>query len=447
MPFRIGIIGQPNVGKSSLYNRLVGKRDAIVSEKPGVTRDLKETLIEWEGFQLSIVDSGGYLEESDDPFLPQIRERVHHLISHCDLLFFVGDAKQGLTPQDEELARLLHQMPQKPPIILVVNKCDNPQLELHIHDFAPLSFEPVFPISALHNRGIHELMNYVIQTYQNQLTSQNIEIAPSQHSTIPTFAIIGRPNTGKSTFINTLFEEEIQIVSPIPGTTRDANRLYFNKFGYQCYLIDTAGIRRKARVKEDIEFFSVLRSQDAIQKANVVLLFIDATEEITHQDLTLYQKVVEAYKPMVIVFTKWDLISEPETYLPLLQNQLYARLGSHFHFPVITISNFQKKRLLKVLQKAFALYLESQKQIPTRQLNNELLPLLKEKPHPNFHGHRIKFKFIEQIKTAPPTFLFFTNYPQYVKAHYLRFIENTLRERYHYHGIPIRILLKESPRG
>lgn len=445
MLFRIGIVGPPNVGKSSLFNRLVGRREAIISEKPGVTRDLKESVIEWDGFRLSIVDSGGYLEKSDDPFSPFIRERVRYLISHCDLLFFVVYGKQGISPAEEEFAQILHQLSEKPPVLLVVNKCDNPQLDLHAYDFSSLGFEPIFPISALHNRGIEALMHYVITHYRHRLGPK--EDATSEKSPIPRFTIVGRPNTGKSTFINVLFEQDLQIVTPIPGTTRDSNLFYFNKFGFQCYLIDTAGIRKKAKIKEDIEFFSVLRSKDAIQQADVVILFIDATSGVTHQDLTLYQEIEEAYKPMVIGFTKWDLVEEPHTHFQFLRQQLITRLGSHFHYPILTISSVQKKRLLQVLKKAFHLYQEARKEIPTRQLNDELLPLFKEKPHPTFHGHRIKFKFIEQVKTAPPTFLFFTNYPNHVKAHYLRFIENTLRKRYHYEGIPIRILLQQSPRG
>ncbi len=438
MAKRVAIIGRANTGKSSLFNALIRRNIAIVKDEPGITRDIKEEWLEdketGRGFWLW--DSGGYVEHLDNEIDRNVVEKIHFLIDHADVLLFVTDAATGITSDDEHLGKILLKKAAEK-TVLVVNKVDNSQRELDATEFYRFSMEPVFFVSAAHRKGTNELREYLLENYGSAFQGKEPE-------SIPKIAIVGRTNTGKSTLINAYIGENIRIVSDRPGTTRDSGSIYYNKFGFEFELLDTAGIRRRRQMsKNDLEFYAYLRTTRAIKEADGVVLLLDAVEGLTHQDLKILHFIEKEKKPLVIVFNKWDLVKD-KIKPHQLAEEVRRRLGEAMPYPVLFISAKEKKNIQKVLQKVRKVLEEKNKEIPVKQLNEEILPILKDKTPPPRQGKSVRIKFLRQVPAFIPTFLVFTNYPENVPKHYLRFIERTLRENYGFEGNPIRIVLKKS---
>ncbi len=438
MAKRVAIIGRANTGKSSLFNALIRRRVAIVQDRPGITRDIKEEWMEDKetGKGVWLLDSGGYVEHISSDIDKNVVEKIHFLIDNADVLLFVTDASTGITEDDEHLWKIIRKKALEK-TILVVNKADNSQRELEASEFYRFNMEPVFFVSAAHRKGVHELREFLIRNYGNTFEK-------TEKEEVPKVAIVGRTNTGKSTLINAYVGEEVRIVSDTPSTTRDTGSIYYNKFGLQLDLLDTAGIRRRKLMnKNDLEFYAYLRTTRAIQNADVVVLLLDASEGLTHQDLKILHFIEKEKKPLIIAFNKWDLVKH--TLNPhFLKQEVYRRLGEAVPYPILFISAKEKKNIRKVLQKTQTLLREKQKLIPAKQLNEEVLPVLKEKAPPPHQGKSVRIKFLQQVPAGIPTFLIFANYPEKVPRHYLRFIERTLREYYGFEGVPLRLVLKKS---
>ncbi len=431
----IAIIGRPNVGKSTLFNRIIKKRDAIVDDTPGVTRDRHYAVSDWNGKSFMVVDTGGYLPHARSEMDLAIREQVEIALEEADVIVFMTDQTTGITDIDEVIASLLRRTEK--PVVLVVNKVDNLSRESEGYQFMNLGLgEPLF-ISALQGRGIGDFLDNLVHLIEQT------EYQPAEDTAIK-LAVIGKENVGKSSFVNTLIGKERVIVTPIPGTTRDPidTPLKYKKRDY--LLIDTAGLKRRTKVKENILFYSQLRTMRSIQRADVVLYFIDATLGLTRQDMRIVSETLQAKKGLVVVVNKWDLIEKDSRTLREWEKELAYRFGEYQFVPTMFTSVLQKKRLYKLLDLATYVYEEFHKQIRTSDLNKVLLPIIKENSPPAVRGKEIKINYITQLKTAPPVFGFFGNHPELIPQNYRRFLERQIRSFWGFKGVPISIVLKSK---
>ena len=433
----VAIVGRPNVGKSTLFNRLTKTRQAIVNEQAGTTRDRQYGKSEWLGKEFSVVDTGGWVVNSDDVFEEEIRKQVMLAIEEADVILFVVDVMNGVTDLDMEVAEILRR--SKTPVLLVANKTDNNDLQYNAAEFYSLGLGDPYCVSALSGSGTGDLLDLVLSKFKKDTP----EILDED---IPRFAVVGRPNAGKSSIINAFIGEDRNIVTEIAGTTRDSIYTRYNKFGFDFYLVDTAGIRKKNKVSEDLEYYSVIRSIRSIENSDVCILMLDATRGIEGQDLNIFSLVQRNQKGLVVVVNKWDLIEEKTAkVMKGYEDAIRNRLAPFTDFPIIFTSALTKQRILKVLEAAKEVYQARTTRIPTARLNEELLPLIEAYPPPSNKGKYIKIKYITQLpNTQVPSFVFFSNLPRYVKEPFRRLLENKIRERWKLSGTPINIFIRQK---
>lgn len=431
----VAIVGRPNVGKSTLFNRLVGMRKAIVDDTAGTTRDRHYGRSDWSGREFSVIDTGGYALGGEDIFEEEIRKQVVLAIEESDVILFLVEVSTGITDLDMIMADLLRRTSKK--VLLVVNKVDNNALIYNSHEFYSLGLGDPYCISAMSGSGTGDLMDAVIAALPSEDTVKEEE-------ELPRFAIIGRPNVGKSSLTNALLDNERNIVTPIAGTTRDSILTRYNKFGLDFYLIDTAGLRKKSKVTEDLEFYSVLRSIRSIESSDVCILMIDAEQGLQAQDMNIFSLVVRNKKGCVIVVNKWDLIEKDHNTMKAFEESIRQKVAPFNDLPIIFTSVLNKQRILDVLQTAMQVYYSRIRKIPTSQLNDYLLPIIEETPPPSTKGKYIRIKYVTQLASPTPSFAFFVNLPQYIKEGYRRFLENKIRERWDFKGVPIQIFFRQK---
>ena len=427
----VAIVGRPNVGKSTLFNRLVGMRQAIVDETAGVTRDRHYGKCEWCGTEFSVVDTGGYTSNSDDVFEDAIRRQVVIAVEEADVILFMCEAATGITDYDSEIADLLRR--SKKPVVLCVNKVDSGEKMYDAFDFYGLGLGEVWTISAANGSGTGDLLDEIVRVLPEDATAED------DHSDLPHIAIVGRPNVGKSSMTNALLGEERNIVTPVAGTTRDSISTYYNKFGHEFVLVDTAGMRRKAKVTEDLEFYSVLRAMRTIEHSDVCILMIDATLGMEAQDMNIFNIIQKNRKGCVIVVNKWDLFEKESNTMRDYTEALKARLAPFNDIPIVFTSVINKQRILEVLNAAAHVAENMKRRIPTSELNDAMLPEIENYPPPAWKGKYIKIKYVTQLPTRTPQFAFFCNLPQWVKDPYKRFLENKLRQHFDFTGCPIQV--------
>lgn len=430
----IAIVGRPNVGKSTLFNRLTQTRSAIVDETSGVTRDRNYGTGDWNGKEFSVIDTGGYLLDDEDHFNSEIRRQVQLAIDEADIILFLVDGREGITPMDEDVADLLRRTDK--PVYLVVNKIDTADKESLSAEFYALGFEHLFTLSAVNGSGTGDLLDEIVKDMNDQK-----ELIPSD---LPRITVIGRPNVGKSSIINAFIGEDRNIVTPIAGTTRDTVYTRYNLFNFDFYLVDTAGIRRKQKVTENIEFYSVMRSIRAIENSDVCILMLDASAGLEAQDLNLYGLARRNNKGVVVVVNKWDLITKDNNTLKKFEAYVRERLAPDNDIPVIFTSVIKKQRIFQVLEKVKEVYENRHRRISTSELNEVLLPILKQTPPPIYKGKEVKVKYITQLPTEYPAFVFFCNLPQYIKDPYKRFVENQIRQLWDFTGVPMKIFFRDK---
>jgi GTPase len=432
----VAIVGRPNVGKSTLFNRLIKRREAIVDSVSGVTRDRNYGKSEWNGKEFSVIDTGGYIKGSDDIFEAEIRKQVELAIDEADVIMFVVDVEEGITPMDDEVAKLLRKITK--PVIVVVNKVDNAMREKDAYEFYNLGLGDYITISSTSGSGTGELLDQLIDVFPNkpELTQDEIEL--------PRFAVVGRPNAGKSSFINALIGEDRYIVTDIAGTTRDSIDTKYNRFGFEFNLVDTAGIRRKAKVKEDLEFYSVMRSVRAIEHADVCILMIDATRGFEGQDQSIFWLAAKNRKGIIILVNKWDLVEKETMSTRDYEVKIRKELEPFTDVTILFVSALTKQRLLKALEETVKVFENRRQRIPTSKFNDYMLKLIETYPPPALKGKYVKIKYCMQLPTPTPQFVFFANLPQYVKEAYKRFLENKIREHWDFSGVPIDIYIREK---
>ena len=433
----VAIVGRPNVGKSTLFNRLTKTRQAIVNEQAGTTRDRQYGKSEWLGKEFSVVDTGGWVVNSDDVFEEEIRKQVVLAIDEADVVLFVVDVMNGVTDLDMEVAGILRR--SKTPVILVANKTDNIDLQYNAAEFYTLGLGDPYCISAMSGSGTGDLLDLVVSKFRKE-TDEILD------EDIPRFGVVGRPNAGKSSIVNAFIGEERNIVTDIAGTTRDSIYTRYDKFGFDFYLVDTAGIRKKNKVSEDLEYYSVVRSIRSIENSDVCILMLDATRGIEGQDLNIFSLIQRNQKGLVVVVNKWDLVEDKSVkVMKTFEDAIRNRFAPFTDFPIIFASALTKQRIFKVLEAAKEVYQARTSRIPTARLNEELLPLIEAYPPPSNKGKYIKIKYITQLpNTQVPSFVFFANLPQYVKEPYKRFLENKMRERWKLSGTPINIFIRQK---
>lgn len=432
----VAIVGRPNVGKSTLFNRLTKTRHAIVSDVAGTTRDRQYGKCEWCGKEFSVVDTGGWVVNSDDIFEDAIRRQVIVATEEADLILFLVDIKNGVTDWDEDVAMILRRT--KLPVILVANKADNNTDNYYAAEFYSLGLGEPYTISAATGSGTGDLLDLVMEKLQN---TEKEEIED-----LPRFAVVGRPNAGKSSIINAFIGEDRNIVTEIAGTTRDSIYTKYDKFGFDFYLVDTAGIRRKNKVTEDLEFYSVMRSIRAIENSDVCILMIDATRGIEAQDMNIFQLIQKNNKSLVVVVNKWDLVvDKSQIAIKTFENAIRERMAPFTDFPIIFASAVTKQRIFKVLETAKQVFLNRKARVGTTKLNETMLPLIEAFPPPSIKGKYIKIKYCAQLPdTQIPSFVFYANLPQYIKEPYKRFLENKIREHWQMTGCPINIFIRQK---
>lgn len=429
----VAIVGRPNVGKSTLYNRLTETRKAIVDDMSGVTRDRHYGLAEWIGKPFTVVDTGGYVAHSEDVFEAAIREQVMIAIEEATVILFMVDVTTGITDLDDSIADILRR--SKKPVLVVANKVDNNALINESHIFYSLGLGDIYCISSMTGSGTGELLDEVVSHFQEE---------QEEASTLPKFTIVGRPNVGKSSLINALIGKDRNIVTPIAGTTRDSIHIHYNQFGHEFMLIDTAGLRKKTKVKENIEFYSVMRTIKAIEEADVNILMIDAVDGIESQDINIFHLAEKNKKGIVILINKWDLIEKNHKTTKVFEETIKERLSPFTDVPIIFTSVIEKQRIFKAIEAATAVFENKTKKIPTSKLNDVMLPIIENNPPPALKGKHIKIKYITQIQASSPMFAFFCNLPQYIKDPYKRFLENKLRENFDFTGVPIQIFFRQK---
>lgn len=431
----IAIVGRPNVGKSTLFNRMTESRKAIVDESAGVTRDRQYGKGVWNGIDFSIIDTGGYAVNSEDIFEGEIRKQVMLAIEEADVILFVVDVENGVTDMDEEVAAVLRR--SKKNVFIAVNKVDNNARIIDSHEFYSLGLGELYCISSMTGSGTGELLDAIVETFPKD-DPEAIE------ENVPRFAIIGRPNVGKSSFINALIGEERNMVTEIAGTTRDAIHTRYNKFGHDFYLIDTAGLRKRTKVKEDVEFYSTMRSIRAIEDSDVCILILDATRGMEAQDVSIFHLIDRNKKGLVILVNKWDLIEKDNASTNEFTKQIKERIAPFVDVPIMFISALSKQRILKALETAVEVYENRSKKIKTSELNDVMLKAIEAYPPPSIKGKFVKIKYVTQLPSQTPSFAFFANLPQYVKEAYRRYLENKIRENFSFSGVPIQIYIRKK---
>ena len=433
----VAIVGRPNGGKSTLFNRLTKSRQAIVNEQAGTTRDRQYGKTEWLGREFSVVDTGGWVVNSDDIFEEEIRKQVLMAVEEADVILFVVDVMNGVTDLDLQVASILRRTNK--PVLLIANKTDNHELQYNAPEFYSLGLGDPYCVSAMTGSGTGDMMDLIVGLFKK-------ESAELLDEDIPRFAVVGRPNAGKSSIVNAFIGEDRNIVTEIAGTTRDSIYTRYNKFGFDFYLVDTAGIRKKNKVNEDLEYYSVIRSIRSIENSDVCILMLDATRGIESQDLNIFSLVQKNAKGLVVVVNKWDLVEEKSAkVMKTFENAIRERLAPFVDFPIIFASALTKQRILKVLEAAREVYENRLTRIPTARLNEEMLPLIEAYPPPSIKGKYIKIKYITQLpNTQVPSFVYFANLPQYVKEPYRRFLENKMREKWNLTGTPINIYIRQK---
>ena len=430
----VAIVGRPNVGKSTFFNRLIKRREAIVDAVSGVTRDRHYGKTDWNGVSFSVIDTGGYLAGGDDSFEKEINKQVALAIDEADAIIFMVNVEEGLTGMDESVAELLRKC--RKPILVAVNKVDSNNRRNDMHEFYALGFEHLYALSSVNGSGTGELLDDLVALLPVK--------EPQEENTLPRFAVVGRPNAGKSSFINALIGEDRYIVTDIAGTTRDAIDTKYNRFGFEFNLVDTAGIRRKAKVKEDLEFYSVMRSIRAIEHSDVCILMLDATRGFESQDANIFWLAQRNRKGIVILVNKWDLVEKENNTAKQYEAAIRKEIEPFTDVPILFVSALNKQRIYKAIETAVAVYNNRTKRIPTRKLNEVMLPIIENYPPPAIKGKYIKIKFCTQLPTPMPQFAFFANLPQYVRDPYRRFIENKLRENFDFNGVPIDVYFRQK---
>ena len=430
----VAIVGRPNVGKSTLFNRLTESRQAITDEISGVTRDRHYGKSEWGGKEFSVIDTGGYITGSEDVFEGEIRKQVELAIDEANVILFIVDAKDGITEMDTAVVQLLRKTAKK--TLLVANKTDNSTLLEEAVEFYNLGMGDYFPISSMSGSGTGDLLDELILHFEEDPDKEEINL--------PKFAIVGRPNVGKSSFVNALIGKEQNIVTDIAGTTRDSLNTRFNKFGFDFYLIDTAGVRKKKKVHENLEFYSVMRAVRAIEHSDVCILMIDATRGFETQDQRIFHIADKNKKGIVILVNKWDLIEKNTESTQQFEEQILKQISPFKDIPILFVSALEKQRLLKGLETAIEVYKNRTQRITTSELNETMLAIIEKNPPPATKGKYIKIKYCTMLPTATPTFAFFANLPQYIKETYKRFLENKIREIYDFSGVPITIYFRQK---
>ena len=430
----VAIVGRPNVGKSTIFNRLTQTRQAITDQESGVTRDRHYGKSEWNGKEFSVIDTGGYVQGSDDIFEKEIRKQVELAIDEANVILFLVDAKDGITDLDQSVAQLLRRTEKK--VILVANKVDNTQLLNEAVEFYNLGMGDYIPIASISGSGTGEMLDELVKHFVEDKAEEDLGI--------PKFAVIGRPNVGKSSFINALIGKEQNIVTEIAGTTRDSLNTPFNKFGFDFILVDTAGLRKKRNVHENLEFYSVMRSVRAIEHSDVCVLMVDATRGFEAQDQRIFHIADRNKKGVVILVNKWDLVEKETGTTKDMEEHIRKKIAPFSDVPILFVSALNKQRLLKGLETAIHVYNNRMQKISTSKLNDVMLPLIEQNPPPALKGKYIRIKFCTQLPTSTPTFAFFANLPQYIKDPYKRFIENKLRENFDFSGVPIQIYFRKK---
>ncbi len=430
----VAIIGRPNVGKSTFFNRMVGSREAIVHETPGVTRDRHYGACEWQGKTFTMIDTGGFIVNSEDVFEREIRKQIFIALDESDVVLFMVDATTDITDLDSSVAEILRKSNKK--IILVANKVDTYEKIYDTSVFYKLGLGDIFPVSAMTGSGTGELLDEIVKYIPDE--------EPIAESDLPRIAIIGRPNVGKSSLLNVLMGEERHIVTPIAGTTRDAIYTLYNKFGMQFYLIDTAGLRKKQKVTDNLEFYSVMRTIKAIEHSDVCLLLIDAEQGMQTQDVNIFHLVERNHKGVVLVVNKWDLIQKNTNSHTRYKEVIESKISPFTDVPVFFASVLEKQRIYKILEKTLEVYRQCKYIIPTHELTEFILELVKQTPPPAYKGKYIRIKYATQLHTPYPSFVLYCNLPQYIREPYKRFIENNIRKRYNFEGCPIEIYFRKK---
>jgi GTP-binding protein len=433
----VAIVGRPNVGKSTLFNRLVQSRAAIVDETSGVTRDRIYGKCEWNGIEFSVVDTGGYAVNSDDEFEDVIRNQALIAINEADVLLFMVDVITGITDYDEMVAKIIRKSGKK--TFIVVNKVDTNDRIPEASYFYSLGMDNLFPVSSINGAGTGDLLDDLVKALPKQ-----DKAGENEDDNLPKIAVVGRPNVGKSSIVNAFIGEERNIVTPISGTTRDSIYTHYNKFGYNLLLVDTAGIRKKAKVSEDIEFYSVMRAVKAIENSDVCILMIDATRGLEGQDQRIFGLIEKNRKGLVILVNKWDLIDKENNTTKSFEKEIREKTAPFVDYPVVFTSAITKQRIYKALEEAINVYENSKQHISTSQLNDYMLPIIEATPPPSLKGKYIKIKYITQLPGSPPSFAFFCNLPQYIKEPYKRFLENKIRQNWNLSGVPINIFMRKK---
>ncbi|MDR1591638.1 MAG: ribosome biogenesis GTPase Der [Prevotellaceae bacterium] len=432
----VAIVGRPNVGKSTLFNRLTQSRRAIVNDEAGTTRDRQYGKVEWNGREFSVIDTGGWVVNSEDVFEEQINRQVAIAIEEADVILFVLDVVSGITDLDMHVSNILRR--SKKQVMLVANKVDTFDLQYQAAEFYRLGLGEPFILSAINGLGSGDLLDELLTRFPSE-KEEPVE-------DLPRFAVVGRPNVGKSSLINAFVEDERHIVTDIAGTTRDSIYTRYNKFGHNFYLVDTAGIRKKAKVNEDVEYYSVIRSIRAIESADVCILMIDATRGIESQDLNIFSLIQKNRKGLVVCVNKWDLIeNKTDKSIKAFNNAIYERTAPFVDFPIVYTSALTKQRIFKVIETAMKTYENKTRRLTTNKLNEFFLPLIENYPPPAYKGKYIKIKYVTQLPdTQTPTFIFFANLPQYIKEPYRRFLENKLRSEWDFSGTPVLLFIRQK---
>jgi GTPase len=430
----VAIVGRPNVGKSTLFNRLIDSKEAIVDEISGVTRDRNYGMSYWNGIDFSVIDTGGYVENSDDVFEEEINKQVLLAIEEADLILFMVDVTCGIHDMDTSVASLLRKVDKK--VLLVVNKVDNGERLLDAAEFYNLGLGDYFPLSSINGSGTGELLDEVVKN----LPQEELVAIPD----LPRIAIVGRPNVGKSSLINSLLGEERNIVTPVAGTTRDSIYTRYNKFQHDFLLVDTAGLRKKGKVSEDIEFYSVMRAVRTIESSDICLLLIDATRGIESQDLNIMSLIQKNNKGMIVLVNKWDLIEKENNITTRIEAEIKEKTAPFTDYPILFISAINKQRIHKVLELVDQVNKNRNRKISTSELNEVMLQVVKNNPPPALKGRYVKIKYVTQLPIYTPAFAFFCNLPQYVKEPYRRYLENRMREKFEFTGVPVRIFFRKK---
>lgn len=433
----VAIVGRPNVGKSTLFNRLTESRDAIIHSEAGVTRDRHYGKSNWNGRQFSVIDTGGYIKGSEDEFEAEIRKQVQLAIEEADVIIFMLDIKDGLTPNDEEVANILRRCGKR--ILLAANKVDNALVANDYVEFYALGLGEVFPISSINGSGTGELLDELVKDFGDEDDFED------EFEGVPKIAVVGRPNVGKSSFINVLIGQERNIVHNVAGTTRDSLYTRYSMFGFDFVIVDTAGVRKKNKEMDDVEFYSVMRSIRSIENSDICVLMLDASQGIESQDINLFSLIHRNNKGVVIVVNKWDLIDKDSNTHLKFEKQIREKISPFDDVPIVFTSVINKQRIHKVLETVRKVHASRSRRIATSDLNEKLLPIVKEQnPPPAVKGKYVKIKYVMQLKTSYPQFVFYCNLPQYVKEPYKRFVENKLREFYDFNGVPIDVFFRQK---